>query len=155
MKMAKASQQEIDIVRDFFQMLDEIQQYGAYTPEEDCEEIIVVTPDKIGELVEQKMPDVLDSWSRVVHGFEVLLLNCCDPDANTLEWKDSIADRDLLSRAFVAGIARWEWFEPRSKKGELCTNGMRYTCEVDEGGVPVLGSHLRAVLERQLGKTGG
>lgn len=27
------------------------------------------------------------SWRRVVHGYQVLFDNCCDPDLDYLEWK--------------------------------------------------------------------
>lgn len=94
MKMAKATPEDISIVREFFQMLEEILDYETYTPLNDKgeyeEPVEVLTTEKLGELVLGKLSEVTRSWSRVVYGCQTLIDNCCDPDADTLEWRPDI-----------------------------------------------------------------
>lgn len=98
-KMAKASPDDIQKVREFFQFLEEYFEYGTHTPESEEfeEESVDLTPEQFVELLGRKWggrfkPAGVDAaWSRVVFGCEILIQNVCDPDADTLEWKPSIA----------------------------------------------------------------
>jgi len=96
MKMAKADKEDIDGVTDFFLMLEEVIEYGTFTrPNPDEEEISEDVDDKrIVELIRaawgERGPGVGPSWRRVVMGCAVLIDNCCDPDADTLEWRPDV-----------------------------------------------------------------
>jgi hypothetical protein len=73
MKMAKASKEEWDKVVAFAQELADEQDYPRMTNEE------------LGKWARNAPP-----LFRVVFGFMVLVDNCCDPNADTLEWKPEI-----------------------------------------------------------------
>lgn len=96
MKMAKADAQDVDSVREFFQMLEEVLEYGTYTPpnDEHEEESIDVDDETLMSMIRERWgirgPGVGASWRRVVMGYAVLVGNCCDPDADTLEWRPDI-----------------------------------------------------------------
>jgi len=101
MKMAKASQDDIDKVIAFFRMAEEFFEYGTHTPEnDDFEEESVDLSD--AEFVEKlrdlwggrfRAAGVDAAWCRVVMGYQVLVDNVCDPDADTLEWKPEYAEK--------------------------------------------------------------
>lgn len=101
MKMAKATPDDIQRVIDFFRFIEEFMDYGAYTPEsEEVEEDSVdLTDEQFVEHLRKLWgrrfgPVKVDAaWSRVVFGFQVLLDNVCDPEADTLEWKPEIAKK--------------------------------------------------------------
>lgn len=100
MKMAKASKDDIQRVIKFFHLIDEFMEYGTHTPENDEteEESIQLTDEDFVERLRDwwggrfvRRPGVDSAWSRVVHGCDMLIDNCCDPNASTLEWKPEIA----------------------------------------------------------------
>lgn len=96
MKMAKADKEDIDRVTAFFLMLEEAIEYGTFTrPNPDEEEVSEdVDAERIVELIRgawgERGPGVGPSWRRVVMGCAVLIDNCCDPDADTLEWRPDV-----------------------------------------------------------------
>lgn len=98
MKLAKASEADLNQVREFFQMIEEIIEYGTYTPDDPDLSEEVVDAERFMELVRKRWneygPGVGSSWRRVVFGCETLIANCCDPDADVLEWRPEI-------RAFI------------------------------------------------------
>lgn len=107
LKMAKASPDDVQRVREFFQLIEEVFEYGTYTPESADEEgvsihvddhtLVALLRDRWADV--QGRPLVSSAWSRVVHGFEVLVTNCCDPAAGVLEWRP-----DILVAMHAAGI---------------------------------------------------
>ena len=94
-KMAKATKDDIERCRKFFQFVEEFFEYGTHTPESDEfeeESIDLTDEDFVGRLREmwggRFRPAGVDcSWSRVVYGCDILIDNVCDPNADTLEWK--------------------------------------------------------------------
>lgn len=95
-KVAKADKEDIVRIMDFFLMLEEVIEYGTYTrpnPEEE-ETSEDVDEERIVELIRaawgERGPGVGPSWRRVVMGCAVLIDNCCDPDADTLEWRPDV-----------------------------------------------------------------
>lgn len=104
-RMAKASQDDVDRVVKFFQLIEEYMEYGTYTPPNDEieEESIELTDETFVEKLREFWggrftygPGVDSSWARVVNGYAVLVDNVCDPDRDVLEYKPEIAAK--LSR---------------------------------------------------------
>ena len=104
-RMAKATQDDVDRVVKFFQLIEEYMEYGTHTPPSDEfeEESIELTDDTFvhylrtlwgGRLSQQ--PGVDSAWARVVNGYAVLVDNVCDPNSDVLEYKPEIAAK--LSR---------------------------------------------------------
>lgn len=60
-----------------------------------------------------------------------------------------MGDHLMLLRAFLLGAVRWEPHCSTSG-GELCFAGLRYSCEVDSDGFPILGQRTRSDLARHL-----
>ena len=79
MKMAKASEEEIFALNTFMQKIEEAMQDNMVDPVDFC------------AMVEEEFNTVAGGWRRVVWGCLTLIQNCCDPDADTLEWKPEIA----------------------------------------------------------------
>ena len=94
MKMAKASADDLRQVNEFLQMIEEFVEYGTYTAGED-DEPEPIDDSQFIELIRDKWgiyrPGVSHSWFRVVFGCQILIDNCCDPDADTLEFRPDIA----------------------------------------------------------------
>lgn len=93
MKMAKASKEDLDQVRQFFDMLEEVIEYGTFTkPDDDSEDI---SDEQFVSLIRKawntRGEGVGTAWRRVVYGCDILIDNCCDPAADTLEWRPDIA----------------------------------------------------------------
>lgn len=90
MKIAKASNDDMRRMLEFFHELEEIFRPAMYGG---C---AVVDHEKLGALVTRHWgkagPGVGASWGRVVHGMETLLENCTDPDADTLEWRPDVRE---------------------------------------------------------------
>ncbi len=57
-------------------------------------------------------------------------------------------DHAIIARLLTQGKARWEPFPGHDIGGELCFNGLRYTTELDEFGIPGLHQVLRAAIAR-------
>lgn len=57
--------------------------------------------------------------------------------------KRSMDDNKLILWALTSGNARWE-----KDTKELCFNSIRYACDVDEFGIPVLSGSTQADLKR-------
>lgn len=103
MKMAKATKEDIEKLVRFFYFIDEFMEYGTHTPCNDDEEEDSIDLDDeafvehLRKLWGQKYGpgEVGCSWRRVVHGCDILIDNCCDPAADTLElrtdWEKLIA----------------------------------------------------------------
>lgn len=94
MKMAKASADDLRRVREFFEMLEEACEHGTYTADEEAEPQKMsfrMLEDLMQNLWNEGGPGVGTSWRRVVHGCQMLIDNCCDPDADTLEFRPDIA----------------------------------------------------------------
>ena len=93
-KMAKASEDDLRRVREFFQMIEEVVEYGTYTADEDDDPEHIVDSqfaELISRMWNERGPGVGSAWSRVVCGCQMLIANCCDPDADTLEWRPDVA----------------------------------------------------------------
>ena len=93
-KMAKASDDDLRRVREFFQMIEEVVEYGTWTPDEfgvseDVDDSRLV--ELIRAMWNERGLGVGSSWFRVVCGCGILIDNCCDPDVATLEWRPDIA----------------------------------------------------------------
>lgn len=71
--------------------------------------------------------------------------------AETVPVEDTESDEYLLAAVLTAGIAKWEPF-PSGNRGELCMRGLRYTCDGDENGVPLLYDSLRRFIRAELRK---
>src|SRR5262245_40312267 len=52
-------------------------------------------------------------------------------------------DHALFAKSIVAGLVRWEPFAEDKSKGEICCNGMRYTTQLDDFGVPAINASIR------------
>ncbi len=95
MKMAKASADDLRRVREFFEMLEEVIERRTYTTDEDTGEPQIIDDERLLALIRQMWSErglgVVSSWFRVVYGCQVLIDNCCDPDADTLEFRPDIA----------------------------------------------------------------
>lgn len=98
MKMAKASKDDIQKMILFFQDIQEFMDYGTNTPENPDfeEESVDLTDEMFVELIRKHWggrfrPNGVDAaWTRVVHGCDVLIDNCCDPDLDHLEFREDI-----------------------------------------------------------------
>ena len=92
-KMAKASPDDLRIVWEFFEMIEEVIEYGTFTKDDSSEEM-VVDSEKFVSMIRERWgknsPGVATAWCRVVWGCEILISNCCDPGADTLEWRPDI-----------------------------------------------------------------
>ena len=61
--------------------------------------------------------------------------------------------RDVLLHALTHFYARWEWVgDGPEDLGEVCVNGLRYACRMDEDDLPILDDHLARVLEKARGE---
>lgn len=101
MKMAKASEDDIQKCIKFFQFIEEFMDYGTHTPEnEDFEEDSIDLTDEVFVHMLRTLwggrfrpPGVDCAWMRVVFGCDILIHNVCDPNADTLEWKPEYAEK--------------------------------------------------------------
>jgi hypothetical protein len=95
LKMAKASPEDLRIVRDFFQMLEEVIEYGTFTAGEDAESERV-DDERLSEMIRDRGndrgPGVGSAWRRVVYGADILIKNCCDPELDHLEWRKDVRE---------------------------------------------------------------
>jgi hypothetical protein len=91
MKMAKADADGIKLVNDFVLALENAVEHGEYPsgdiehPEEDDSD------ERLGRFVREFWRRQRGDLFRVTFGYQVLVENCCDPNASTLEWKPEIA----------------------------------------------------------------
>lgn len=98
-KMAKPTEEDFSRVREFLDMIEEVMEYGTYTPpNDDGEEISeIIGSERLLELIEAAWggPGQIGvgvSWRRVVWGGKVAIDNCCDPDADVLEWLPAVIE---------------------------------------------------------------
>lgn len=91
MKMAKADPDGIRMVNEFVSALEWAVERGEYPtadperPEEDDSD------ERLGRFVREFWKRQGGDLFRVTFGYQVLVENCCDPNATTLEWKPDIA----------------------------------------------------------------
>ena len=85
MKMARASNEEIEATMDLAANLESLISYGCLS---DGDESVDNLDEEIAKLVRNH----LRRWSlqRIVFGYQVLVDNCCDPDESALEWRKDI-----------------------------------------------------------------
>jgi len=88
LRMAKASADDLKRVRRFFQAIEEAMETGQ-------------GQDSVGRLVREHWRGVDVAWERVLIGYAVLVDNCCDPNADTLEWRP-----DIEAAMKAAGLER-------------------------------------------------
>jgi hypothetical protein len=91
MKMAKASEADIESLTDFFNMLEEAIEYGTVTDSKGNSE--EVDDEKIAEIIRNAWNGhgrVGCSWRRVIIGCAVLIDNCCDPELSYLDWRPDV-----------------------------------------------------------------
>lgn len=103
-KMARASEEDIEKLVAFMEWLENYFEYGTNLKEldenGDPEEI---DDDEAIEFIRAEFSrftrraTVMTCWRRVVWGFRILLDNCTDPDADCLEWKPEL--KQLLENA--------------------------------------------------------
>jgi hypothetical protein len=93
MKMAKADPAGIKLVNEFVHDLESAVERGEYPsgdierPEKDASD------ERLGRFVREFWRRQRGDLFRVTFGYQVLVDNCCDPNATTLEWKPEIAAR--------------------------------------------------------------
>jgi hypothetical protein len=104
MRMAKATEEDINALRQFLLALEEIfeERHNRFDEAED-----VIRRFPIG-------------WRRVVEGYETLLQNACDPTLNYLEWKPHL--KAILERQGSLFIDPTKPFNPNTTLGELVEN---------------------------------
>ena len=56
-------------------------------------------------------------------------------------------DHTLFGAAIARGLIKWEPFENYPRRGEICFQGLRYSTDLDNEGVPMLSSRLRNTIE--------
>lgn len=57
------------------------------------------------------------------------------------------SDHALIARLLCNRSLRWEAFRGGDgSRGELCYNGLRYSTELDDFGVPLMPAHLRSAI---------
>lgn len=84
MKMAKASEKDIENLREFLEIIEEYiekAQMGVLDSEEE---------DILRNHIQENFPN---GWRRVVSGYEVLFENCCDPTLDYLDFKPELKEK--------------------------------------------------------------
>lgn len=95
MKLAKASDDEIKRAIKLAQFLEATCDVRNFEQPSFPEDDTLLDEDSLEDLqrfykgVKELCPGLL----RVVFGYQVLLDNCCDPAADTLEWKPELAEK--------------------------------------------------------------
>ena len=93
MRMAKASEKDIQSVIEFFQAIEEFMEYGT---SQDGEESVAIDDAQFVEKLRDMWghmfgpAKVNGAWLRVVFGCANLIANCCDPSVDYLDWKPEI-----------------------------------------------------------------
>jgi|SRR6185369_3301398 len=90
MKMARASKHEIQACNAFAQNLESLIEYGMLADDNGDDAKPDWSDERLGKYVRAWCEKY--SLFRVVFGYQVLLDNCCDPDATTLEWRKDLAE---------------------------------------------------------------
>lgn len=94
MKMAKASQDEIDRMIKLAHFLEatasERPHDIPYFPDNDEWEWFDEENKEHLRRFYDRVKELCPGMMRVTFGFQVLVDNCCDPDADTLEWKPEL-----------------------------------------------------------------
>ncbi len=93
LKMAKASPEEVENLRRFFNTVETM--FEKYNWQND-EQFIKVLKKKFNQV----------QWQRVVMGYEILVENMCDPNLSYLDYKPEIKnsyDNSDLEKAFESG----------------------------------------------------
>lgn len=105
-RMARASDEDIQNVMDFFKFIDEFSEYGTETfyPGEDNEEQFDLDEKTFAErlLHHWKELGIGHRWNRVVWGCDTLIKNAADPELSYLEFKPEI----------LAALAAYRGVEP-------------------------------------------
>lgn len=92
LKMAKPSQQDFECVHDFLQGIETIIEDDLIPEQGDGESGTLATEDRTVEWMTTQWRRVRRSWSRVLWAGKTAIDNCCDPNANVLEWKPEIVE---------------------------------------------------------------
>ena len=96
-KMAKASQDDIDRCIKFFQFIENYMDHGIQVNEDETE--TELSDEDFLERLRERWggrfrPAGVDcAWSRVVFGCDILIKNACDPESDVLEWKPEFAEK--------------------------------------------------------------
>ena len=90
MRQAKADENDIRCVTDFFVMLEEVIEHGTCTVEGEAEPRRMSYGDLHDMIDAAWARGVGSSWRRVVMGVDVLIDKCCDPDLDYLEWRPDV-----------------------------------------------------------------
>jgi hypothetical protein len=92
MKMAKAGDDNIRLMSEFFEFLERYAENAESLLDDedglDYEDVVDRINTEFSRLT--RRATVAGAWRRVVWGFQILRDNCCDPDANTLEWNPEL-----------------------------------------------------------------
>lgn len=124
MKMAKASEEEVEATINLATRIDDLLRDTTRSNEH------------IDRLIAKAVRNHQQRWSlqRVVFGYQVLVNNCCDPDASALEWRKDI--QAMLDAAETPTPAHKHCTSPDYGHGT-------YTCR--DIGCPVHGDRNRAM----------
>jgi len=92
MRMARASADDFTALIAFFGMLDEVMEYGTYTPPDDENEEVSqdVDEERLAELIFEMWPRVGVSWNRVVFGGQMAIDQLTDPNLSYLAVRPDI-----------------------------------------------------------------
>lgn len=83
MKMAKASEKEIEDMRNFFLSLEQRSEDATDT----------MGKVALANYVINKINGNISGWRRIVEGYELLLDHCCDPSLNYLDFKPELKQK--------------------------------------------------------------
>lgn len=77
-RMARATEEEIRNLQQFFEELEQLVEEGMNTSED------------ASTIVFDRFPKLAGGWRRVLFGYEVLFENACDPSLDYLAWKPGL-----------------------------------------------------------------
>lgn len=99
MKMARATAEDVKILREFLEWLEKYCEFGVDASKEYDEEngrFPAIDEEEALQFIRRQFyrysrkKNVGHVWNRVVMGYEVLHDNCCDLEKNYLEWKPEL-----------------------------------------------------------------
>lgn len=118
MKMAKASENDMTAVSDFFLKLEEMLEHGCLTSS-DGEDTVDVDDARILEVIRHAWdvyPSVGCGWRRVVLGYDTVVKNACDPESSTLDWRKDLAayleNREAWANRIAAAASHLQHIVP-------------------------------------------
>ena len=98
-KMARATEEDVKVLREFLEWLENYSEYGTDSRKEydgDADSYPVIDDEAALEFIREQFSrfrrtrNVGMVWNRVVYGYSVLHDNCCDPEKDYLDWKPEL-----------------------------------------------------------------